>query len=279
MKKVLIVYTGDNFPEGIFEYAHAINREEEILLKGFFLPTIDYSRLSSFAYANAYESGMVPVDFFEDEEKGMDKSIALFERACKKNNIMYKVYKQTGFEALQGLLNETRFSDLCLAGSEHFLAGLDNSQPNMEMSRFLYATECPVLLVPKKFHAPKELIFAYDGGASCMVALKQFSMLMTKYSSRLPLTVVHFASPGEDTPNSLTVAEYIGCHFHEFTIKALGHKKDKNLDEWLLESSNPWLITGAFSRSGLSRVFKKSFVTDTINRHKIPLFIFHSKNS
>lgn len=278
MKKILFVCNGDNFSESAFEYARSLHEEEGILLKGFFLPTIDYSGVSSFAYANAYESGMMLSEYLKEESEAMDKSIAQFEGYCQKNNILHKVYKHTGFEALQSLLIETRFSDMCIVGSEHFMAGLSHEQPNTEMSEFLHGTECPVLLTPETFKEPKEIIFAYDGGDACMAAIKQFSRLMKKYS-RLPLTVAHFVSSGENIPGAMTATEYIACHFPGFTIKVINRSKTEDLDAWLSEFSDPLLITGAYSRSGISRFFRKSFARGVIAEHKIPLFIFHSKNS
>lgn len=277
MKKILFICNGEKFSESAFEYAKSLNEEEGILLKGFFLPTIDYSAVSSFAYANAYESGMMLSEYIEDESEAMDRSITQFEVLCKKNNIQYKVYKHNGFEALQSLLDETRFSDLCILSSEHFLAGLDNSQPNMEMSEFLHRTECPVLLTPEKYIAPGEILFAYDGGDACMAAIKQFCRLMRKYS-HLPLSVVHFGSSGDSWPSALTATEYINCHFSVFTVKVINRSKIDDMETWLSEYSNPLLVTGAYSRSGISRFFKKSFAKGIIAEHNIPLFIFHSKN-
>jgi hypothetical protein len=45
--------------------------------------------------------------------------------------------------------------------------------------------------------------------------------------------------------------------------------------DWISNKKNAILVSGAFGRSSLSRVFKKSFVKDVIKEHKLPIFITH----
>ncbi len=273
MKKILFVCDGDHFSSAVFDYARAINKQEKILLKGFFMPSIDYSRMPSYAYANSYE-GLIPPDFYEEEDNMMEQSIAQFEDLCKTNNISYNIYKHTGFESLQGLLDETRFSDIALVGSTHFLSVMDKDQPNMEMVRLLHDTECPVLLVPEKFKEAENILFAYDGEASCMAAFKQFHLLMTQYST-LPFTIVYFSLSGERLPNEDVILEYVKCHYPHFKTKTQDSQSVKNLDEWLAAYSNPVIITGSYSRSSFSRMFRRSFISTVIAHHQFPVFLFH----
>jgi len=275
MKKILLACGGDHFPQGALEFAAAMNKHEKIWLKGFFLPSMDYSRLPSFAYANDYETGFIPPDFYDQEEKIMNKHITQFQNVCEEHAIAYKVYKHTGFESLQGLIDETRFSDIALVESRHFFSAMDSTQPNAEMNQLLHDTECPVLLLPEKFEMPGNVIFAYDGEDSCMAAIKQFSLLMTGYTG-LPLALAYFSSSSEEKlPYDETVTEYIRCHYRDFTIKISDSESAKDLDSWIAEFPNPMIITGSYSRSGLSRVFKKSFISAVIANDQFPVFLFH----
>jgi len=275
MKKLLLACDGSHFPSGALEFAVSVNRHEPILLKGVFLPSIDYSRLTSLAYANG--EGFIPEDFYEEEEKTMDKSIMQFENACREHGINYGTLKYTGYESLQSLLDETRFSDMVLIGSEHFFSAMDSDQPNAEMNQLLHDSECPVCLIPEKIRKPENIVFAYDGEGPCMAAIRTFSSLMPNYT-HLPLTAVFFSDSTEDKlPNEKNMKEYIKCHYKQFNIKVAAGKSVKDLDQWMSAYKNPLIITGSYSRSGLSRVFKKSFISTAIASHQFPIFLFHGK--
>ena len=43
----------------------------------------------------------------------------------------------------------------------------------------------------------------------------------------------------------------------------------------LQQQSNPLLVSGSFSRSEISQLFKRSFIIKTIKDHKTPVFIAH----
>jgi hypothetical protein len=273
MKKLLFTCDGDSFSHSAFDFAVTVNKYEKILLKGIFMPSIDYSRLASFAYANSNE-GFIPIDFYEQEEKMMDKSITQFESLCRDYNILYSIYKNTAFESLQGLLDETRFSDLILVESKYFFSAMDNVQPNIEMNQLLHNTECPVLLIPEKFKSPENIVFAYYGEASCMSAIKHLHTSLKIYR-KLPLTVVFFSSfPEQRPPFEKPLTEYIKCYYNDFVIKVVDSKNSKDLNKWISGYEKPLIVTGSYSRSSLSRVFKKSFISMIITRIQFPIFIF-----
>jgi hypothetical protein len=275
MKKILFACDGDHFSRSAFDFAENLNRHEKILLKGLFLPSIDYAKFSPFAYAASYERFM-PADFFDEEEKIIDQNERRFTELCNKYNVPHSTSKYTGFESLAGLVEETRFSDLLLLDSIKFFSAMDRSQPNLQMSQVLHDTECPALLLPKKYEEPQNLIFAYDGEASCMAAIKQLSMLMPVYS-QLPLTVTFVSLPGEEMPNRETVMEYLKCHYENVIVKIVDSENIENFDNWMGVCPSPLMVTGSYSRSGVSRIFRKSFSSPVIATHLFPIFLFHHK--
>lgn len=275
MKKLLLACDGDHFPGSAFDFAENLNRTEKILLKGFFMPSIDYSKLSSFAYANSYE-GFMPETFFNDEEKIMDESALHFSDLCKECNVIYNTYKHTGFDSLGGLIDETRFSDILLLDGIKFFSAMDTYQPNMQMAQILHDMECPALLLPRRYEEPKNIIFAYDGDASCMAAIKQLSILLPTYT-KLPLIVTYVSSSSEEMPNKETVMEYLKCHFENLTVKIVNSENIEDLDNWIEVCPSPLMVTGSYSRSSLSRIFKRSFSSPVIASHLFSIFLFHHK--
>jgi nucleotide-binding universal stress UspA family protein len=52
--------------------------------------------------------------------------------------------------------------------------------------------------------------------------------------------------------------------------------EDKSqLTNWLKEEEAAWVVMGAYGRSLLSSLFKKSFADELINDVRLPLFITH----
>jgi predicted transcriptional regulator len=49
----------------------------------------------------------------------------------------------------------------------------------------------------------------------------------------------------------------------------------KYFHTWIEDCKAAIVVTGAFGRSGLSQSLKKSFITDVIRDHKMPVFIAH----
>jgi hypothetical protein len=275
MKKILFACDGNNFSRSAFDFAENLNRKKKILLKGFFLPSIDYSKFSPFVYAASYERFM-PAEFFDEEEKIMDRNEIRFNDLCKRYNITSSTYKHTGFESIVGLIDETRFSDILLLDSIKFFAAMDSSQPNSQMTQVLHDMECPALLLPKKYEEPKNIIFAYDGEASCMAAVKELSILMPIYG-QLPLTVIFISSSGEEIPNREAVMEYLKCHYDNVVARIVESENMEDFDHWIEAFPNPLMVTGSYSRTGVSRIFKRSFSSSVISDHQFPIFLFHRK--
>jgi hypothetical protein len=64
-------------------------------------------------------------------------------------------------------------------------------------------------------------------------------------------------------------------HFKQLTITRLLMDAQGEFDQWLKAQQSPLLVCGAFGRSGISLLFKRSFVKDIIAGNQIPVFIAH----
>jgi hypothetical protein len=273
MKKVLLASDSTQFSEGAFEFARRMNENEKILLTGAFLPHINYSTLWSYASG---ESGTLLVPLPEPEEKeSAERNIAHFEILCRKHDIDFVVHREFYEFALPEFKKETRFADLVILSSQVFFGTHGTIESSEYLKDALHAAECPVVIVPEKFSYPQTNILAYDGSASSVFAIKQFAYLFPELCDN-KTWLVTVGQEQDGLPHEENIEELVGRHFSYISLIKLDLDPDQYFSTWIdIEKAKPILVAGSYGRSFLSRIFKKSFVSELITQHKYPVFISH----
>lgn len=275
MKKILLAFDGANFSEGAFEFARQLNQVSPVLLTGVFLPQINYSSLWSYS-AGAAASGPIFIPLIEDADAAVvDNNIDHFELMCIKNKIQHKVHKDFTDFALPGLKKETRFADLLILGSESFYEYMGAHDPNDYLRDALHRSECPVLLVPEKFVFPEKNILAYDGSESSVYAIKQFAYLFPELVNNETLLVYAHPEEGKELPEENFIKDWANRHFSNLSLLKLDSSSPKHFASWMSDKKGAILISGGYGRSFVSQMFKKSYVSDVIKAHQLPVFITH----
>lgn len=275
MKKILLAFDGSHFSNGACEFAKNLNEINPILLVGSFLPQLDYANLWSYSGGGLSGPLFIPLVEGEDAE-AVEKNIEKFEDFCKKNGIEFRVHKDFYDFALPELRKESRFSDLLLLGGETFYENLGTEGPNVYLKDALHGVECPVVVVPEEYEFPKSNILTYDGTEASVFAIKQFAYLFPELVDNKTILVYVNEKGEEGFPEQVCIEELVARHFADLTLERLKANPKKYLSSWLLENKEAILVSGAFGRSAFSRSFKKSFITDAIREHRIPIFIAHS---
>jgi hypothetical protein len=129
------------------------------------------------------------------------------------------------------------------------------------------------LIVPEHFQFPEKNILAYDGTDSSVYAIKQFAYLFPEFTANK--TVLIYARDNDQIafPDEQNIEELVSRHFSDLTFFKLGIDPKKYFALWLSERKDSILVSGAYSRSSFSMLFKRSFVSEVIREHKIPVFI------
>ena len=271
MKKILIFFSGNEFSEGAFAFARRLNNMQPMLLVGVFIPKMSYSNL----WASVPYAGYEFVPLLEPELNGMKANISRFETECRENSIEYHVHTSVTDYSLPMLKKETRFGDLLIIGSDKFYENLNDTGVQDYLQKVLHAAECPVIVVPEKFDFPTTNIFAYDGGESSVFAIRQFFWLFPELCKN-ESSFVYVKENGElSIPDEEDIREYAEPHLQHAEFLHLGMAPGKSFSSWVSQKKEPILIGGAYDRSGLSELFKKSFVNDVIAERLLPVFIAH----
>jgi hypothetical protein len=276
MKKVLLAFDGSNFSEGAFEFARRLNDFEPILVTGVFMPQVDYANLWSYASAAnvGINSAFIPLSEEEDADL-VEKNILHFEELCQKNGIAYRVHESLFDFALPELKKESRFADLVVLSGELFYKGILESNQVSYLKDAIHATESPVLIVPEKYEFPTTNVLAYDGSGESVYALKQFAYLFPELATNPTLLVYAEDDEDKEFPSKQHIIELATQHYTDLTFYKLELNPRKFFNTWIRDKKGSILISGALSRSAFSQLFKKSFVSDIIADHKVPVFIAH----
>lgn len=272
MKKILLAFDGTHFSTGAFEFARQLNELERVLVIGAFLPQAQAANLWS--YADGMSGPMfIPLVEGRDTEV-MKANIDKFELLCQKNGMEYRVHEDEYDFALPELKEETRFADLLIIGSEVFYKNL-GGKLNEYLQDVLHSAECPVLVVPENYDFPETLILSYDGTGSSVYAIKQFAYLFPELSKKPALLVYANEDGKNEFPKQSNIEELTARHYSDLTLMKLDMPPKKFFGTWMGNRKGALLISGAFGRSGVSQLIKRSFISDVIADHHLPVFITH----
>jgi nucleotide-binding universal stress UspA family protein len=274
MKKILVAFDGHHFSEGALAFVKFVNDKNPVLLTGAFLPQVDYASLWSYSGGGQVASMYIPLVEDEDAE-AVQQNIERFKEYCVKNKIEHRVHKDFFDFALPELKRESRFADMLVIGSESFYNGFGRETLNDYLKSALHDVECSVIVVPEKFEMPQTNIISYDGSASSVYAIRQFACLFPELAGNPTILVFADTHVDKKFPDEANIMELAARHFSDLSLLRFEENTKKQFIKWMGEKKGALLITGAFGRSGLSQLFKKSFVTDIIADHKFPVFIAH----
>lgn len=274
MKKMIIALDGEHFPHGAFEFAKYINTKYDILLAGVFLSPVDYSKILAFSGMEGVALMPEWLERNEDDEL-VNKNISLFEAACTREGMHYRVHRDNDVMALSTLIEETRFADLLLISSELFYENVQKQQPNFYLEEVLKKAECSILLVPEIFTIPTQTVLTYDGSGSSAFAIKQFAYLFPELAEKetVLLSIGNFEQ--DQLPKYSMLTELVAEHYPQLRIQQLHLADKRDFSSWMDEQPESIIVTGAYSRSLFSEIFKKSFAANMIKYLKMPLFISH----
>ena len=266
-----MVLDGKHFSSGAFEFVREMNEADPVLLVGIFVPGIEFTDI---LYSMG---GMVgPVygpEIYKEEAADLAANQAHFKTLCEKAHLEYRIHGGPVGDIVHDIKNESRFADVLVIGSELFFSNLGAERRREYLTHVLHEAECPVIAIPENWIRPKTLVVSYDGSPSAVFALKQFAYLMPNLA-RLKTVVFNVSLEG-GIPELELLAELAGRHYPDLEINKLTAEPSKYFASWLSDNQSPFVISGAYARSYLSEIIRKSFVEEVITDFRYPVFVAH----
>lgn len=210
----------------------------------------------------------------EARQELIEKNILFFKESCISKGINFSLHRDRGNPATE-LAEESRYADLLIAS-----AGISFHKPSEgSLTEFvrevLKNAECPVIIAPEKFEAVDQVIFTYDGTASSVFAIKQFTYLFPQLGDK-KVTIIQVNDEGKwRDPDKYKFKEWLKAHYIDMHFEALKGETDTELFSYLLKRENIFIVMGAYGRNSISRFFKHSHADLLIKTVTQPIFITH----
>ena len=202
------------------------------------------------------------------------KNIELFRQACTNRELNYTIHQDHGVPA-EEMITESRYADILVTDAATSFRKHIEGPPSAFVQEVLSKAECPVIIAPESFEEITEIVFAYNGSASALFAIKQFTYLFPQLSNK-KITVVQVTETGNwEDRQKHKLTEWLKAHYSDIHFEGLKGNSNNALFDYLLKTKNVFLVIGAYGRNELSRFFKPSTADLVIKTITQPIFIAH----
>lgn len=276
MEKILVVLNANGASMHTIDFACKIAKAAASKLTGLLIENIFYQPGHAVLkeekpYFKDHEEQQVADLVITDTEQ----AIRLFKDECRLKGVEAEVYVDKG-EPIQEAIFESRFADLLVVDPSISFYEKEDGLPSHLVKEILANAECPVLLAPEQFGSVEEIIFCYDGSASSVYAIKQFTYLMSHLKhNKLILLEVNSSGKEEFTDSHRRMLEWLKAHYASVSCHSLQGNAHDELFTYFFMKQNKLIVMGAYGRSILSNFFKRSTADVLLRAVDLPLFIAH----
>lgn len=277
MKKILIALDSEKPDQHSINFGCYLARLTGSGLTGIFLEDLSGEGNAGvkFAYGSVY------VETIGDDQspetafrlKTVEAHIREFREMCTAQDIRCQVHRDQGVPQAE-LIEESRYADLIIS-SPALLATSALEIPAGLVKTLLTKSECPVMVAPHQAHAIKKIFFAYDGSASALFAIKQFTYLLPELKDAEVIVLEASEDAVFDEDQKEKLYGYLKEHYSRINFKDLHGSPKDELFDYTLREINACLVMGAYGRSWLSNLFKASTADLVIKLNNLPLFVTH----
>jgi len=197
-----------------------------------------------------------------------------FREACCSREVPARVHRDRGVP-LEEMILESRFSDLIVIDPETSFQRAEREFAGHFIQEVLPAAECPVVVSPYHFERMDEVIFAYDGSASSVFAIKQFTYLFPMFKNKKAVMVNVNKEERSAINEQFKMKEWLSAHYQDVNFVILSGNANDELFGYLLGKKNAIVVLGAYGRGILSRFLKPSHANLLLRTINLPIFIAH----
>ena len=276
MERILLIVNAHRPDASSIEFATRMAALSRTKLTTLFLENVSYEpALVAQPDVLQFSSFFLHAGGVVAKQADVDMAVGLVKEECRFAGVSLDVIVGKG-DTLQQAVCESRFSDFIIMDPGMSFAQHKESLPSHFVREVLVHAECPVLLSPKEFVGIDEVVFCYDGSASSVFAIKQFTLLLPQFRTQQALLLeVNPANTGGLDDGHKRMMDWLKMHYSSVYYQALtGNAKDE-LFKYLFLKTQKLVILGAYGRSMLSNFFRRSHADALIRMVDLPLFITH----
>lgn len=278
MEKIIVALDAQHINTETIDFSCYLARLTNSRLTGVFLEDVlseDTDAFRTVRQAAELQTGVDAVDTaLASRTAATEANIKTFKQCCDNRGANAHIHRDRGIP-LDEMVEESRFADLIIVDPETSFARKKGSIPAKFVKDVLQESECPVILAPYTFHSIDEIIFAYNGSASSVFAIKQFTYLFPEWREK-PATIVDVKEKGDNAiEHQFKMKEWLSAHYHHIDLKVLPGDPSDELFGYLIEKKNAIVVMGAYGRNMLSNFFRRSHAHLIVKTVNLPIFITH----
>jgi len=278
MEKILLAIDAITPNKNSLEFACYLARLTKSKVTGVFLENLEAEERPVLKHIK----GMAYVDWEVNEQSEehqakmqiVEKNISLFKEGCTARGVNYSLHRDRGVPA-HDLITESRYADILVVDAATSFSKRYDGTPSEFVRDILKKAECPVVIAPESFDAIDEIIFTYNGSASSLFAIKQFTYLFPQLNNK-KVSIIQVNEEGEwHDPDKYKFKEWLKEHYADLHFEAQKGNPDTIFFDYLFKRKNMFLVMGAYGRNALSQFFKASHADMLIKTVSRPIFIAH----
>jgi hypothetical protein len=279
MEKILLAVNATRLNTQTIDFACYIARLTGSRLTAFLLedipaPPVPVSvEIGTVAFAGASASMAILPREMEKETLHQDAA-RFFKEACAARNVNCYIYRNRHVPVHE-IIEESRFADVLIVDADISFESFKDPVPTIFVKTLLSHAECPVIVAPRNFSRIDEIIFAYDGSASSVFAIKQFTYLFPGLDNKTA-AILHVKENNDWTAEEKRrIGDWLKPHYSVINFRLLKGKPKDELLSYLMGRDNLFVVMGAFGRSMVSRLVKTSNAEPILKAADLPVFITH----
>lgn len=178
--------------------------------------------------------------------------------------------------SLEDMLHESLYADLIVADARIDLAGLQPAPLDFSIKDLLADGHCPVLLLGPGRMPPDRILLCYDSSHTSLFSIRQFAYLFPSFRRRPAILLQAISGEKPDDEVRELLMDWLPLHFDDVRIEMLGGKAPDVLEAFIgsLEGHS-LVVMGAYGRSAVSRLFRRSLADRVLNKTSASLFTTH----
>jgi hypothetical protein len=197
-----------------------------------------------------------------------------FTRFCDNHQLLTKP-DVIEVKHLEDIYLQSRFADLLILTPDYGAKPDESILASENILNVLKHAECPVFVAPLTAKEPSEIVFTYDGSASSVFAIKQFTQLFPQLSD-LVVTLLEIKSENSNTVDFReNINEYLQTHYRYVSQLVLKGDPQDELFSFLIDKKQMYIVMGAFGKHFMHSILHRSTATLLLKTTALPVFISH----
>ena len=230
--------------------------------------------VATFEGVGYFDYSKIDDEYYKERDKKNSLAVETAYEVCDSLGLRTSIVLNRPITS-QELSQEATFADLLVLDHAIPFDPYSANGYTLGMQELLQTAPCPVLILRDGAIDIEELIFTYNGTASSIYAIKQFTQLFPGLSDR-PVSLL-YVGDGDSTsvPHHENIMSYLQYHYSKIGVRVLKGRPSAEIMAFLRNRKTALVTFGAYGRSNLSRFFHPSDADNTLRILKLPVFITH----